>query len=94
MVAKNTANLSRPTILCVLELIAMKLVSLILAINLGFAYDRINMKFFLKVIKAVEDCQSTILKNNPDFKNSAIKIPTLHITLFAMHLKDINQIEV
>ena len=71
----------------------MKLVSLILAIHLVFAYDGINM-FFLKVIKAVEDCQSTILKNNPDFKNSAIKIPTLHITLFAMHLKDINQIEV
>jgi len=55
----------------------------------------INIILFVKkVIKAVENCQSIILKNSPDFKNAAIKIPTLHITLFAMHLKDMNQIDV
>jgi hypothetical protein len=60
-----------------------------------FFQFNLNLFVFLniKVIKAVEDCQNTILKTNPHLNNAAIKIPTLHITLFAMHLKDINQID-
>ena len=58
-----------------------------------FKHSKVNILELFKVIKAVEECQMEILKKNPDISKAAIKIPTLHITLFAMHLKDANQIE-
>ena len=40
----------------------------------------------------VNECQREILKTEPLFQKAVVKPEKLHITLFAMHLKDTNQL--
>lgn len=41
----------------------------------------------------VQDCQTEILKSNEELTKAMVKLETLHITLFAMNLKDKHELD-
>lgn len=53
----------------------------------------ISFFYLIKTVNLVKDCHKSILINYPDFSKALVKLDTLHITLFAMHLKDLNHLE-
>jgi hypothetical protein len=45
-----------------------------------------------KIIRSAKDFQDQVYKRNMDISKSFIKLESLHITLFALHLKDRDQL--
>ena len=46
-----------------------------------------------KIIRQIEDCQKEIEMNAKELRRAMVKIETLHITLFALYLKDKHQLD-